>query len=120
MQKSTGILVLAVSLGMGLILTPPCYSQTQQEMNATAEAQYEKADARLNKVYQKLMAQLDEKEKKKLIASERKWVAYRDAQAKQASDADEGGSIAPMDYATTALDLTQSRIKELEQQLAKK
>jgi uncharacterized protein YecT (DUF1311 family) len=106
---------LAISLVTG---APVLRAQSQQEMNQTAEADFEKADAKLNSVYKKLLAKQDEEGRKKLIAAERAWVAYRDAEADfEADAAARGGSMEPMIYSGTAKRLTDARIKELAEAL---
>jgi uncharacterized protein YecT (DUF1311 family) len=90
------------------------HSQSQPEMNATSWAEYQKADARLNATYKKLLAKLDDEGRKKLIAAERAWVAYRDAQADFDADASaRGGSMEPLEYNESCLELTEARIKDL-------
>jgi len=94
-------------------------AQSQPEMNATSLAEFQKADARLNVTYKKLLASLDAEGKKKLIAAERAWVAYRDAQADfDADSAARGGSMEPLEYNEACLELTEARIKELEKAIA--
>src|SRR5262245_42747323 len=71
--------------------------QTQAEMNDDAYKTFEKADARLNVVYKKLLKMYAGPEsavtRKKIIAAERAWIVYRDAQGDmQASIEGEGGS----------------------------
>lgn len=83
-------------------------------MNAQAAADFEKADARLNKIYQATLNSLDEIGRKKLIASERAWLAFRDAEATYEADSERGGSIVPMVYASAATQLTEQRIKMLQ------
>ena len=83
-------------------------------MNQTSLDEFQKADARLNATYKKLLAKLDAEGKKKLIAAERTWVAYRDAQADFDADAAaRGGSMAPLEYNETCIELTEERIKQL-------
>jgi len=94
-------------------------SQSQPELNAAADAEYQKADARLNTTYKKLLAKLDDEGKKKLIAAERAWVAYRDAQADfEADAAARGGSMEPMEYSNSCLELTEARVKQLEKAIS--
>ena len=58
------------------------YAQTQAAMNAQARAEFEKADAELNKTYEALLTKLPDAEgKEKLKQSQRAWVAFRDAEA---------------------------------------
>jgi len=110
MTKLAAILVLSASCGFCNF----AYSQSQPEMNATAEAAFEKADAKLNKIYKQTLAGLDEEGKKKLVAAERAWLAYRDAEATYEADAERGGSIVPLIYSQTCLQMTEARIEQLQ------
>lgn len=88
-------------------------AQTQSEMNATAHAQYKKADAELNKVYKQLMLILDKKEKPLLIQAEKDWIKYRDSHCKFDASQYEGGSMQPLIYSTCLEQLTRKRITEI-------
>jgi uncharacterized protein YecT (DUF1311 family) len=97
------------------LLRCAAFAQNQQEMNQTAESDFEKADARLNAAYKKVLAKEDEDGKKKLIAAEKAWVAYRDAEADYEADSQaRGGSMEPMIYSGTEATLTEDRIKQLQ------
>ncbi|MBF4473509.1 lysozyme inhibitor LprI family protein [Flavobacterium sp. HJJ] len=89
------------------------FAQTQGEMNATANANYKKADAELNKVYKQLMAMLDQNEKPLLIQAEKDWVKFRDSHCKFDASQYEGGSIQPLIYSTCLEELTKKRIAEI-------
>jgi uncharacterized protein YecT (DUF1311 family) len=107
--------LVIITITASLLACNSAYAQSQPELNAAADAEYQKADARLNATYKKLLAKLDDEGKKKLIAAERAWVAYRDAQADFDADAAaRGGSMEPMEYSNSCLELTEARIKQLE------
>lgn len=89
------------------------FGQSQPELTAKAEAEFEKADGELNALYKKKLGEEDEEGRKKLIASERAWVAYRDAEASYEADAKRGGSMEPMIYNEACARLTRERMKEL-------
>jgi uncharacterized protein YecT (DUF1311 family) len=115
MKQSFGILGFL----MAFMLCEAVYSQSQPEMNEKSLAEFQKADARLNVTYKKLLADLDADGKKKLVIAERAWVAYRDAQADFEADQEaRGGSMAPLIYNTACLELTEARIKELGKAIA--
>ena len=58
------------------------HAQTQAEMNAQARADFQRADADLNKTYQSVLAKLPTVEsKQKLREAQRAWVVSRDAEA---------------------------------------
>ena len=93
------------------------FGQSQSEMTQQAAHSAEKADADLNKVYQKLMASLDGDGIKLLKEAQRAWIAYRDAEAKRAGDEARGGSMSPMLFYAATAELTQERIKHLKESL---
>lgn len=99
---------LALFASAGLI-----FAQSQQEMNRQAEADAAVADKKLNAAYQKAMADLDDEGKALLKASQRAWLAYRDAEAARVADEMRGGSAAPLLYAGTLATLTKERTARL-------
>ena len=103
-----------------LVAFPPSHAnaQSQPEMNRQAAKDFEKADAELNAVYKKVLSGLDAEGKKKFQASQRAWIAYRDAEAAFQADGERGGSMAPLVYSTTESELTGARIKALQKQLS--
>ena len=89
-------------------------AQTPSEMNAQARAEFERADAELNKTYKALLARLSDAEsKKKLEESQRAWIAFRDAEASFAADQVRGGSAAPVLRYMSMTESTEQRIKQL-------
>lgn len=111
----------------------PCdAAQTQMEITSCWDNLAQKADARLNALYQKLqklirakMAEDDTTLKgyrsralEKLKAAELAWVHYRDAQCDAAEQQYEGGTIAPSIHAGCVTDLTDQRITELQKTYA--
>ena len=108
-------------LRLGLILV--CLSgailvvraQSQNEMNAQAQDAFQKADDQLNVVYKKLLAaQPDDIAKAKLKKAQLDWIAFRDANADFAADANRGGSLAPLQYSSSQEATTKARIAELQ------
>ena len=102
---------LLVSL---LVSVTQIQAQTQAGMNAQARADFERADAELNKTYETLLTKLPDAEgKEKLKESQRGWLAFRDAEAAFAADQARGGSMAPTIRYEVMAELTQQRIKQL-------
>jgi uncharacterized protein YecT (DUF1311 family) len=94
------------------------HAQTQAAMNAEARADFERADADLNKTYQAVLAKLgDTESKQKLKEAQRAWIATRDAEAARATKEVEGGSMAPTLRYEAMTRLTRERIKELKTML---
>ena len=98
-------------------------AKTQTEMNACASEEAARADAELNEVYRKVLAQAGKQEEAvaKIKAAERAWIAYRDAymdamypaKNKQA----EYGSIYPMEADLLRAKLTQRQVTALKELL---
>ena len=96
-------------------------SQTQAAMKAQARAEFEQADAELNRCYEALLTKLPDAEgKEKLKQSQRAWLVFRDGEAAFAADQARGGSMAPTIRYGTMAELTQERIKQLKNTLAEK
>ena len=102
------VLLLGVTLP-----APRALGQTQREMTAGAAAEYTAADAKLNKVYKTVLADEDEDGKAKLVAAQRTWIAWRDAEAEYRCAASAGGSIQPMERYVALTELTRARIDML-------
>ncbi|MDB6173636.1 MAG: hypothetical protein JWL59_2947 [Chthoniobacteraceae bacterium] len=101
-------------LGILLVSLVTASGQSQSEMNLQAQKDFEKADAKLNSVYKKLIAALDAGGQAKLKAAQRAWIAFRDAEAEFQADAEaRGGSMAPLIRAATAEELTKKRTEQL-------
>ena len=99
-----------------------CYSQTQAEMNQQAYDEFNKADKKLNEVYQNIL--LDYKSDtiflKNLKNSQRIWIQFRDAELKMKFPNYPDhiyGSMHPICRAFYLKDLTEKRIKKLEEWL---
>jgi uncharacterized protein YecT (DUF1311 family) len=96
----------------------PSFAQSQPEMTAQAQAEFDKADKELNEVYQKVLKSMDDDiAKQKLIAVQKAWIKYRDAQAELDADAERGGSLANQILAESETTLTKARTAELKKYL---
>jgi uncharacterized protein YecT (DUF1311 family) len=97
---------------------------TQMEMNTCAAQDWEEADARLNDVYARTLATLQEadanypidgaSEEDRLRAAQRAWVAYRDANCDSAGYPMRGGSAEPLLFYGCLRAMTDARIEELQ------
>jgi len=101
-----------------------CNNQmAQQDMNYCAARDYEAADAELNTVWKQARAvakdldgELSDDLKgadKALLAGQRAWIGYRDAQCELAGFEARGGSMEPMLVSGCLAELTRARTKEL-------
>jgi uncharacterized protein YecT (DUF1311 family) len=87
----------------------------QNTMNMCADKDYQAADKKLNDVYGKVMAALDDAGyKAKLKTAQRAWIQYRDTECTFEVAENEGGSIYPLVYSGCLTRLTNARTKELQ------
>ncbi|AKC08045.1 MULTISPECIES: lysozyme inhibitor LprI family protein [Rhizobium/Agrobacterium group] len=105
---------------------PDCTSpQTQADMTICAGKDYEKADKQLNAAYQKVRKQLAERDKTAdesgkgavdaLVAAQRAWVAFRDANCDAFGFQARGGTMEPMLVSSCLADMSNKRADELRQ-----
>lgn len=92
-----------------------CAGTTQTELNMCANDAYVAADKALNATYQDISGRLGDAAnvRAKLIASERAWIAFRDAQCDFAASGVDGGSVAPMIVTDCRTSLTLVRQADL-------
>ena len=88
-------------------------SNTTMSMIECTDAEFRRQDARLNKAYKTLMADLTAPRKAKLQETQRLWIKYRDANCDFYNDPD-GGSMARIAANTCMLTETTDRASELE------
>ena len=76
----------------------------------------EKMDQRLNALYRSLLGKLNEEQKALLRDSQRKWLAFREAEAKLASavDPNAGGSLALIADDSFQFEMLKKRVKDFE------
>jgi uncharacterized protein YecT (DUF1311 family) len=97
---------------------------TQADMNQCAYLDFEKADKQLNALWPGIKADTkqqdtDEGEGKTeyldaLMASQRAWITYRDAECQRYSNESKGGSMQPLMLYGCMASMTEKRIKELQ------
>ena len=70
----------------------------------------------MNGAYREILRRLggDAHAKQLLVAAQKAWIAFRDAECAFAVSSSEGGSIYPMEYSLCLEDQTKKRIKELQ------
>lgn len=108
---------LLLLLSLLTVLAQPVRAQSQSEMNAQAARDAAIADRELNKVYKEVLATLDDEGAKLLKASQRAWIAFRDAEAASAADEARGGSMAPLLFSGTVGRLTEQRTQMLKERI---
>ncbi len=90
------------------------FAQTQAEMNQQAINEYRKADSILNVTYKNVMLYLTGNQKKMLLSAQRSWVKFKTAHCETVALAYEGGSIQPLVNYSCLTEVTNERIKQLE------
>jgi uncharacterized protein YecT (DUF1311 family) len=112
--------IFCTTFSAAVVAVPGAYGferqdQTQLGLNACADAAYQKADSALNSAYKEIVGRLkgDAGAAKLLIAAQRAWIGYRDADCAFSSAANAGGSIYPMVYSICLEAVTKERTKEL-------
>ena len=90
-------------------------SASQTDMNLCEDAALKRADAELNKTYQEILERLKDSQETKqlLVASQRLWVRFRDAECAFTASGVEGGSIYPTILLNCRSTITENRVKEL-------
>jgi uncharacterized protein YecT (DUF1311 family) len=96
--------------------------QSQNDMTLCAGLAYSKADKQLNAVWPKIKSDAEDNDKdtgkheyvEALMASQKAWLAYRDAQCTWLGFSAHGGSMEPMLVNQCLADATTARIKELQ------
>ena len=103
-----------------------CDSAVTQELNACFGARWRRADAAMNVAYRAAMARMKAQDAHPepdaatgptyvaaLLASQRAWLAYRDAECLNESYRYRGGTMAGMEELGCRATLTQTRTKQL-------
>lgn len=110
-MRLAGLITLGVAI-YGTASLASCPGETQFEINQCAAADARRDDAELNRVYSKLTKSPE------LIAAQRAWVAYRDAECTYERAAEGGGSMASLTESTCRSNRTKERIKLLKEDAA--
>ncbi|WP_353154717.1 lysozyme inhibitor LprI family protein [Pollutimonas bauzanensis] len=90
-------------------------ASAQSTLNECADKDYKKSDAELNKLYKDIRGRLSDQPDavKKLVAAQKAWVAFRDAECGFSSFRSQDGSAYPMLISMCRDGLTQTRVKDL-------
>lgn len=107
-----------ITITVTIFMTAFCFAQSQLEMNQQAFKEYQKADAEMTRVFNKVQKILTSAtEKKLLLDAQRAWIKYKEAHCKSVAEAYNGGSMRPMIYAGCLQELTEERTKTLNEYL---
>lgn len=100
-KKATGCFATAIS---------------QYDMNVCTGQAFKKADAALNALYRQMMSRYEPADQALLKDSERKWLAYRDAECAFESNSTAGGDFHLTSEGMCWTEKTQAHIRELKAQ----
>jgi uncharacterized protein YecT (DUF1311 family) len=94
-------------------------SSSQADLNECYGKAYRKADSELNAIYKQINERLKDRtaSAKLLIAAQKAWIAFRDAECNFSTSASAEGSVYPMTQAICLEGLTTKRIDELKNYL---
>lgn len=118
---------LGVALAAALALSPAAAQDagecgaatTQLQMNQCAQASFVKADAEMNRLYRQQISHLDAERRKRLQASQRAWLKYRDSACLyETGPRARSGSIWPMQAALCQAAFTRQRNEVLKAYVA--
>ncbi|MDR6287747.1 uncharacterized protein YecT (DUF1311 family) [Inquilinus ginsengisoli] len=92
-----------------------CPDETQSGMNKCAADAYKQADAALNATYKQIIERLkdDADTTKSLVAAQRAWIAYRDAECDFITSGAAGGTVRRMLQTMCLEQVTSRRVDEL-------
>jgi uncharacterized protein YecT (DUF1311 family) len=120
-------LIVSLLLVIGCFIAPsPTLAQSQREMNTKAGEDLGKADAELNKLYQRILQQRKGEPDfaEALKEGQRAWLKYVETHLKMLFFVKEGenprevyGSIYPMEFAEAKATLIKTRIEQLKELL---
>lgn len=110
------ILLLALSSSAAEepdIRRPCAEALTTADMLACAGRRFEVADRELNRVYRVLIGRLGDGRREQLRSAQRAWLQFRDAHARFAAQAMEGGSLAGVIELSERAAATEDRTAQL-------
>jgi uncharacterized protein YecT (DUF1311 family) len=116
MMRVAAACLWSLVLASGAHAAPSCDQATSQSaLNECAGQAYKKSDAELNDVYKIVIVRLkdDGNVSRRLVAAQRSWVLFRDAECAFQSAGTEGGSAHLMAVNMCLDDQTRARTKTL-------
>ncbi|GAA0678211.1 uncharacterized protein YecT (DUF1311 family) [Sphingomonas insulae] len=117
--------MIRITVMAALLIATPAFAQTQAQMNQTAGSQYKAADAAMTRQWQRTYAYMkgrDAQDRSRgggfgyaaaTLASQRDWLAFRDAQCTIEGGEFAGGSMQPLANAQCKTRLTRERTAQL-------
>ena len=112
------LLFVLIPTGVQAQQQDPCKGESTPEMKMCAAKRYKQADDELNKVYRELMSKLeDEGHRATLKTAQQAWLKYRDGHCEFVSYLNRGGTIYSVVLTECMTSLTNSRAKELKEEI---
>src|SRR4029453_1393869 len=99
MRGPSVLVVIGVLAGASPAIAAGCNEQsTQSDLNICADQDFKAADKALNQVYSEIVKRLagDPDGRKRLVATQKAWIAFRDAECDFQSGNSIQGSIYPL------------------------
>jgi uncharacterized protein YecT (DUF1311 family) len=91
---------------------------SQQALNRASQNLADLQDAQLFITYVRLMETLSSKERRELVAEQKRWLVRREELASKAVRS-RGGTLAPLEYSGTFLKITEERLRIFEKRLSR-
>src|SRR5262245_3185360 len=116
MRLTASIIFFGMLAGMPASLAANCNdSSNQMQLNICADQDFKAADKALNATYQEITKQMsqDAEGKKRLVAAQKAWIGFRDAECAFQTGNSIDGSIYPMLVGICKTTLTKKRTLDL-------
>ena len=109
------ILAVATFLAFGAGVAAAAECADQAGLDQCADVDFKQADHALNAAYDQILGRLktDDRLRQALVAAEKAWIAFRDAECIFRADPSQEGSIWPMEHLIGLKDETEARTKAL-------
>jgi uncharacterized protein YecT (DUF1311 family) len=106
-------------LSGGSTFAQDCPDQSQTGLNQCAAESYAKADEALNRVYRQIVQKLKGRDRAAglFVKAQKNWLAFRDSECAFVTSRVSGGSIQPMIYSICLEQVTNDRVKQLQNYL---
>jgi uncharacterized protein YecT (DUF1311 family) len=120
MRTAIALIFTITWFGVAHAQTPDCQNAANQAaMNSCANQAYKKSDAELNAAYRDVTKRLrkDRNATRRLVAAQRTWISYRDAECAFSSFRSASGTVYPMVIASCLDRLTRARTEALQSYL---
>ncbi|MGV8981872.1 M56 family metallopeptidase [Clostridium sp.] len=101
------------NIEIGLAYLKEKEAGTTKDMREASAERYKKWDAALNEIYSELKKQLSSSDMKNLQSKQIQWISDRDAKAKEDSLKYKGGTMEPLVYSISLVEITKDRCYEL-------